>query len=63
MKTEDLMQEFIIKALGAKDQIKRLNAVMQNLSAENCPLSPCDDCVLVKCMFRRETRLLHSKPQ
>ena len=48
-----LAKAFHATAADTLLKLKRLNGVLQKLTAETCPLSPCEDCVLVKCMLRR----------
>ena len=50
---EELTMAFDRKTLATKNDIQRLNAILENLTAETCPLSPCDDCLMIRCMLRR----------
>jgi len=51
--TTILMREFNDKVASAQEQARKLNEILQDLTADTCPLSPCDDCVLVRCALRR----------
>ena len=53
MTTAQLMKEFTAKSAEVLQQVSRLNDILQDLTPENCPLSPCEGCVLVKCTLRR----------
>lgn len=48
-----LAASFDQKMTAAKNDVRRLNSILETITAETCPLSPCDDCVLVRCMLRR----------
>ena len=50
---DNLRETFNQKAMLAEADIKRLTGILDNLTSETCPLSPCDDCILVHCMLRR----------
>ena len=51
---ENLATTFHAAAADATIKIKRINSILDGLTAETCPLSPCGDCVLVKCMLRKD---------
>ena len=51
---ETLAKTFHAAAADATVKMKRLNVILDGLTAETCPLSPCNDCMLIKCMLRRE---------
>lgn len=50
---ERLAMTFNQKAMAAKNDVQRLNSILENITAETCPLSPCDDCLMIRCMLRR----------
>ena len=54
MTTAELMKEFNKTSNEVLDKAAKLNSLLQVLTAENCPLSPCEDCILIKCALRRQ---------
>lgn len=50
---DQLAATFNQKVQATKNDVRRLNSILETITAETCPLSPCDDCVLVRCMLRR----------
>jgi len=40
--TTILMREFNDKVASAQEQARKLNEILQDLTADTCPLSPCD---------------------
>ena len=53
MTTAELMKEFTKKSTEVRQQALKLNDILQDITADNCPLSPCNNCILVRCALRR----------
>ena len=48
-----LRNEFVRVTGDVQTYLRRLDKALNNLTAENCPLSPCEGCLLTRCVLRK----------